>query len=138
MSGTIETIPALLKVAGTSHSVMLTSFRRNGQGVGSPVGVLAHAGKFYMMTPAESWKARRIAKNQHITLALCTYAGKILSSPVEAHARRLSGEEARRGLRLLRVGFMGWMWTTIFSIRYPGDKTAVYEIELVDVVAKVS
>jgi len=60
--------------------------------------------------------------------ALCTFQGKVLSPAVAGVARRLSGKEARRARARLRVGFIGWMWNIIFSLRYPGDKTAVYEV----------
>ncbi len=128
---TIDTIPAMLAKPGTTHSVLLTSFRRNGQGVGSPVGAVVADGKMYFMTPASSWKARRIAKNPRVTLALCTFQGNVLSPVVEGIAHRLSGEDARHARRLLRVGIVGWMWNIIFSLQYPGDKTAVYEVSLV-------
>jgi uncharacterized protein len=128
---TIDTIPAMFAKPGITHSVLLTSFRRNGQGVGSPVGAVVADGKMYFMTPASSWKARRIAKNPRVTLALCTFQGNVLGPNVEGVARRLSGEEARHARSLLRVGMLGWMWNIIFSLQYPGDKTAVYEVLLV-------
>jgi len=116
---------------GTTYTVFLTTFRRNGQGVGSPVGMAVADGKLYFMTPAATWKARRIANNLRVTLALCTFQGKVLSPAVAGVARRLAGKEVRRARALLRVGFIGWMWNIIFSLRYPGDKTAVYEVSLV-------
>jgi PPOX class probable F420-dependent enzyme len=87
--------------------------------------------KLYFMTPAATWKARRLANNPQVTLALCTFQGKVLSPAVAGVARRLAGKEARRARALLRVGFRGWMWNIIFSLRYPGNKTAVYEVSLV-------
>lgn len=130
-SNTIDTIQAALTKPGTTHSVFLTSFRRNGQGVGSPVGTVVADGKMYFMTPASSWKARRIANNPHVTLALCTFQGEVFSPTVAGVARRLPGEEARHARVLLRVGIVGWIWNLIFRLRYPGDKTAVYEVSLV-------
>jgi PPOX class probable F420-dependent enzyme len=130
-SKTVDTIQDALTQPGSTHTVFLTSFRRSGQGVGSPVGMAVADGKLYFMTPAATWKARRIANNPQVTLALCTYQGKVLSPAVAGMARRLFGKEARRARALLRVRFIGWMWNIIFSLRYPGDKTAVYEVSLV-------
>jgi PPOX class probable F420-dependent enzyme len=130
-SKTVDTIQDALMQPGTTYTVFLTTFRRSGQGVGSPVGMAVTDGKLYFMTPAATWKARRIANNPQVTLALCTYQGKVLSPAVAGVARRLSGEEARRARTRLRVRFIGWMWNIIFSLRYPGDKTAVYEVSLV-------
>ncbi len=130
-SKTVDTIQTALTQPGTAHTVLLTTFRRSGQGVGSPVGMAVANGKLYFMTPATSWKAKRIANNPQVSLALCTFEGKVLSPEVAGVARHLSGKEARRARALLRVGFKGWMWNILFSLRYPGDKTAVYEVSLV-------
>ena len=130
-SKTVDTIQDALMQPGTTHTMFLTTFRRSGQGVGSPVGMAVADGKLYFMTPAATWKARRIANNPQVALALCTYQGKVLSPTVAGVARRLSGEEARHARARLRVRFIGWMWNIIFGLRYPGDKTAVYEVSLV-------
>jgi len=130
-SNKVDTIQAALTQPGTTHTVFLTTFRRSGQEVGSPVGMAVADSKLYFMTAAATWKARRIANNPQVTLALCTFQGEVLSPAVEGVARRLSGEERRAARTLLRVGFIGWMWNIIFSLRYPGDKTAVYEVSLV-------
>ena len=128
---TVDTMQDALTQPGTTYTVFLTTFRRNGQGVGSPVGMAVADGKLYFMTPAATWKARRIANNPRVTLALCTFQGKVLSPAVAGVARRLAGKEVRHARALLRVGFIGWMWNIIFSLRYPGDNTAVYEVSLV-------
>ena len=128
---TVDTMQDALTQPGTTYTVFLTTFRRNGQGVGSPVGIAVADGKLYFMTPAATWKARRIANNPRVTLALCTFQGKVLSPAVAGVARRLAGKEVRHARALLRVGFIGWMWNIIFSLRYPGDNTAVYEVSLV-------
>jgi PPOX class probable F420-dependent enzyme len=130
-SKTVDTIQDALMQPGTTHTVFLTTFRRSGQAVGSPVGMAVADSKLYFMTPAATWKARRLANNPQVTLALCTFQGKVLSPAVAGVARRLAGKEARRARALLRVGFRGWMWNIIFSLRYPGNKTAVYEVSLV-------
>src|SRR5579859_271235 len=92
----LKSIQTLLTRPGTSHTVLLTSFRRNGQGIGTPVGMMSASGQVYFMTPASSWKTKRIANNPHVTLALCTFQGKVLSPVVDGMARRLAGFEAKR------------------------------------------
>jgi uncharacterized protein len=123
-------IQALCTHAGSSHTVLLTSFRRNGQGVGTPVGMMSAHNKLYFMTPASTWKARRIAHTPHVRLALCTFQGKALSPPAEGTARRLAGPEAKRGRKLICVGPFGFLMNLFYLLRYPGDKTAVYEVSL--------
>src|SRR2546427_13173873 len=107
---TVDTMQDALTQPGTTYTVFLTTFRRNGQGVGSPVGMAVADGKVYFMTPAATWKARRIANNPPVTLALCTFQGKGLSPAVAGGGPRLSGKEGRRARRPLRVGVHGWSW----------------------------
>ena len=121
----------LLSTPGKGHTTILTTFRRNGVGVGTPVGTVASQGKLYFMTPASTWKVKRLANNPHVTVAPGTYKGEALGPAIEGTARRLSGEEKKQARDLLRVGILGHFWGFIFDLRYPGEKTVVYEISLV-------
>ena len=85
--------------------------------------------KLYFMTPT-STKARRLAHTPHVRLALCTFQGKVLGPPAEGTARRLAGPEAKRGRQLICVGPYGFLMNVFFLLRYPGHKTAVYEVSL--------
>lgn len=116
--------------SGYSHIVLLTSFRRNGQAVGTPVGMMSANNRLYFMTSASTWKARRIAHTPHVRLALCTFKGKVLSPSTDGTARRLAGTEAKRARKLICVGPYGLLVNLFYLVRYPGDKTAVYEISL--------
>lgn len=124
-------IETLLSEPGNSHTVLLTSFRRNGQGVSSPVGMMAMDGKLYFMTPAKTGKVKRLAHTPRVTLALCTYRGRALGPAVEGTARRLAGSEAQQARRWICAGLAGLLVNLVFRIRFPGGKTAVYEVSLV-------
>jgi PPOX class probable F420-dependent enzyme len=126
----INSTRVLLTTPNKSHQVLLTTFRRNGQGVNTQVGTVAANGKIYFMTAADTWKARRIANNPHVALTPCTGRGKALGPAIEGTARRLAGPEVQRARALLRIGVLGHFWSFIFDRRNPGDKTAVYEVEL--------
>ena len=128
---TTQTTRSMLTTPGKGHTTILTSFRRNGMGVGSPVGTVASRGKLYFMTPANAWKVKRLAHNPRVTVAPGTFKGEALGPALEGTARRLSGKELKQARDLLRVGVVGHFWGFIFNLRYPGDKTAVYEISLV-------
>lgn len=109
---------------------LLTSFRRNGTGVGTPVGTVASGGKLYFMTAADTWKVKRLAHNPHVTLAPGTRKGEALGPAISGIVRRLHDEEAKRARDFLRVGIVGHFFGILFDLRYPGEKTAVYEIVL--------
>lgn len=125
----LTTMQELCARSGDAHTILLTSFRRNGQAVGTPVGMRSANHKLYFMTPT-STKARRLAHTPHVRLALCTFQGKVLSPPAEGMARRLAGTDAKRGGKLICVGPYGFLMNLFFLLRYPGDKTAVYEVSL--------
>ena len=128
---TNQTTRSILTTPGKGHTTILTSFRRNGMGVGSPVGTVASQGKLYFMTAADTWKVKRLASNPRVTIAPGTFKGEAFGPAIEGTARRLTGSELKRARDLLRVGVLGHFWGFIFDLRYPGDKTAVYEISLV-------
>jgi uncharacterized protein len=127
---TTHTTREYLTTPGKGHMTLLTSFRRNGTGVGTPVGTVASGGKLYFMTAAETWKARRLAHDPRVTLAPGTRKGDAPGPAIEGTARRLSAEEAKRARDLLRIGIVGRFFGIIFDRKYPGEKTAVYEIVL--------
>lgn len=87
-------------------------------------------GKLYFMTPASSWKVRRIAHTSHVQLALCTFGGQAQSRAIDGVARRLAVPEAKRARKWICAGLAGWLVNILFMVRYPGDKTAVYEVVL--------
>src|SRR5258708_13455014 len=128
---TTQTTRGILTTPGKGHTTILTSFRRNGMGVDSPVGTVASQGKLYFMTAADTWKVKRLASNPRVTVAPGTFKGEALGPAIEGTARRLSGKELKWARDLLRVGVVGHFWGLIFDLRYPGDKTAVYETSLV-------
>ncbi len=127
---TTQTTRSKLTTSGKGHTTIVTSFRRNGMGVSSPVGTVASQGKLYFMTAADTWKVKRLASNPRVTVAPGTFKGEALGPAIEGTARRLSGSESKRARGLLHVGVVGHFWGIVFDLRYPGDKTAVYEISL--------
>jgi len=127
---TIDATRAMLTTPGVAHQTILTTYRRNGQGVSTRVGMVASNGKLYFMTAANTWKVKRLANNPRVLLALYPGRGKAPGPAIEGKARRLFGDELRQARAILRVGVRGHVWSFIFDLRNPGDKTAVYEIEL--------
>jgi len=83
------------------------------------------------MTPANTWKVKRLANNARATLAPGSRQKGALGPAIEGTVRRLYGEELKRARDLLRVGVVGYIWSIVFDLINPGDKQAVYEISLV-------
>ena len=79
----------------------LTTFKRDGTGVATPVWFVAEAGKVLVVTDADSYKARRIRRNASVTVAECTASGRLRSSRVPARAHILPYREAPRAGQLM-------------------------------------
>ncbi len=74
----------------------LTSFRRDGTGVATPVWFVQENGRLFVKTDAGSYKVKRIARNASVTVAECTASGRLRSEPIQARAEVLPEGEAQR------------------------------------------
>ena len=109
-----------------SGVALLTSFRRDGRGVGTPVGIEQEDNKAYFATRESTFKAGRIAADPRVTLAPCTRRGRPTGAAVEGAARRLVGDEAENFFG--RTGLWGRLWMLVYRLISPGDRWIVYEI----------
>jgi len=79
----------------------LTSFRRDGTGVATPVWFVEAGGRLLVETDAASFKVRRIRRNPQVTIASCTASGRLRGNPVPAWAELLPDAEVARVDRLM-------------------------------------
>lgn len=92
-------IPAALK---NEKYARLTTFRKNGTAVPTPVWFAEDGGLIYVMTRSDSVKVKRIWNNPDVRVAPCTIRGKITGPEVAGRARILPEEEwgpARSAIR---------------------------------------
>ena len=91
MSITLEkaTFPDLRK----EQCIALTTFRKTGQAVTTPVWFAIKLGIIYVETHADAGKLKRLGHTARVTLAPCTYSGKITGSVYEGIARILTESE---------------------------------------------
>lgn len=66
--------------------INLETFRKNGQGVKTPVWFAQNEGAFYVWTQADSGKAKRIRRDGQVKIAPCTVSGELLGTWIEAQA----------------------------------------------------
>src|SRR5262249_33844120 len=71
----------------------LETFKRNGQGVRTPVWFVPYNDALYVYTEADSWKVKRIRNNPHVRVAPCTVRGDIKGPWVHATASLVEGNE---------------------------------------------
>ncbi|WP_105972956.1 PPOX class F420-dependent oxidoreductase [Streptomyces geranii] len=85
-------------------AVLLTSHRKDGSGVGTPVNIVVEGDHAYFRTPANAWKTGRLRDDPTVEIAPCTARGAPTGPEVHAHARLLDhgGPEDRHAASLLR------------------------------------
>lgn len=79
----------------------LTTFKRDGAGVTTPVWFVVDDGQLLVLTASRSFKVRRIRRNPDVTVAPCTASGRLRGEPVPARARLLAASELPRVEQLL-------------------------------------
>jgi uncharacterized protein len=86
----------------------LETFRRNGQGVRTPLWFVETNGVLYVRTPDDTGKLKRIRKNSRARVAPSTATGRPKGEWLEAKARFAEPGEATRANELLNRKY-GWM-----------------------------
>jgi PPOX class probable F420-dependent enzyme len=79
-------------------TALLTTYKRNGSPVATPVTVAVDGDRAYIRTPHAFGKAQRLRHNPTVEIAPSTLRGKPRGPTIRAHARRLDGEQAARAL----------------------------------------
>lgn len=79
----------------------LTSYRRDGSPVATPVWFVDDGERFYLITSASSHKVKRIRRNPAVTIAQCTGSGALRGEPISARAELLPESEHARINRMM-------------------------------------
>jgi len=82
-------------------TVVLTTFRRDGTPVGTPVSIAVDGDHAYVRSFEQAWKTKRIRNNAAVTIAPSTMRGAPTAPAVAATARRLTDAENRMAARAL-------------------------------------
>jgi hypothetical protein len=89
--------------------VSITTFRRDGTPVSTPVWVAGENGNLLVITEAGSWKVKRIRRDGHVRIAPCSARGAIRGEQVEAEA---SIETDTASAEKLLARKYGWKYRT--------------------------
>jgi uncharacterized protein len=79
----------------------LTTFRKNGDAVSTPVWFAQDGGRLVMLTFEKAGKVKRLRHNNTVEVAPCDVRGKVKGDKVTAKARFLSSEEGKKANQLL-------------------------------------
>jgi PPOX class probable F420-dependent enzyme len=108
---------------GNSRYISLTTYRRDGTGVATPVWHVVNGGELFVVSDAEAWKVKRIRNNSHVVVTVCDFRGRIEPGAPSAHgtARLLDEAETDAGRALLARKYvlsrMGNWFTRILHLR---------------------
>lgn len=116
---------------GEAKYIALETFRKNGEGVITPVWVTQEAGKLYVWTAGDSWKVKRIRNDPRVRLAESDARGNPQSDWIEASATVLDSpeDEARQRQRLAsKYRIMYRLFALMYKIRRDNSVRVAIEI----------
>jgi len=117
-----------------SKYLNLETFRKNGEGVRTPVWFAADPGapvnspaaKLYIYTADGTGKVKRIRNNARVRVAPCNSRGDLLGEWIEARAEVVTGQEAAHGMRLLNKKYWPLKQILGFFARFsPRDRIVI-------------
>ncbi|MFI1934322.1 PPOX class F420-dependent oxidoreductase [Streptomyces sp. NPDC020330] len=92
-----------------SEYVSLTTYRKNGTPVATPVWAAAEGGVLYVWTRSDSWKVKRLRNNGKVVVTVCDVRGRIAEgAPSAEGAATLLDEDATRAVRGLLARKYTW------------------------------
>ncbi|MER5965831.1 PPOX class F420-dependent oxidoreductase [Streptomyces sp. NPDC002057] len=94
------------------HYVSLTTYRKNGTGVATPVWYAVDDSALYAWTRTDSWKVKRLRNDPRIEVTACDLRGNIAEGAERftGEGRLVEGEELRRIRRLLLRKYTWRFW----------------------------
>ena len=82
-------------------TILLTTYRRNGDPVATPVNIAVEGDRAFIRTYDKAGKARRIRNNPIVQIAPSTFRGKTTGTPMRLKSRLLDDDEAALARRLI-------------------------------------
>ena len=90
----------MLHFAGEKY-INLETYRKNGQGVKTPVGFVESDGILYVRTSDDAGKYKRIRNNPSVQIAPCDMRGGLKGEWVKGEARIAHEDEKLKGFKML-------------------------------------
>ena len=114
----------------------LETFKKNGQGVKTPVWFAAEPSanldsndaKVYVYTIGVSGKVKRIRNNARVKVAPCNMRGDVQGGWIPARAEIVTGAEAEHGMLLLNKKYVPWKQLLDFFAKFRKRERTVFVI----------
>lgn len=98
-----EQAPLDLDAHFRGRYLSVTSFKRDGTGVSTPVWFVSDGDRLFAFTDLNSAKVRRIRRNPAVLVAPCRPTGKLRAAPVPANAEVLTDAADLERVRALLI-----------------------------------
>ncbi|UQE75485.1 MULTISPECIES: PPOX class F420-dependent oxidoreductase [unclassified Gordonia (in: high G+C Gram-positive bacteria)] len=124
-------IPSVAEVARAKY-VMVTTYKKDGTAVASPLWAAPDSGDLLLWTVADSWKVKRLRRNNNVLVQACDARGSKTSGPVVAGVGEIiDGTVAARAIER-KYGLLGKL--TILGSRLRRGSSGTVGIRVRDVV----
>ncbi|WP_186626416.1 PPOX class F420-dependent oxidoreductase [Rhodococcus sp. BP22] len=99
--------------------VSLTTFKKDGTPVATPLWGARDGDRLLVWTTTDSWKVKRIKRNPSVTIAPCSARGKVEGDAVDGVAEIMdaAGTEKARSAISSKYGILGWLTVKGSSLR---------------------
>ncbi|MFZ1671259.1 MAG: PPOX class F420-dependent oxidoreductase [Candidatus Nanopelagicales bacterium] len=106
-----------------SKYISISTTRKNGEKIATPVWVTREGNALYVITGADSGKVKRIRNNPHVEVAPCDARGRLKGDVVAGTVEILDadGTEEVRSRVAKRFGLMYKVLTLMEKVRGSGD-----------------
>lgn len=112
---------------GKAKYVSLTTFRKDGTPVATPLWAADDAGKLLIWTETNSWKVKRIRRNPDVTVQECDIRGRLKDGapviPGKATILDAEGTEHVRDVIAKKYGILGLITVKASRLRRGKDGT---------------
>jgi uncharacterized protein len=113
------------------RTILLTTFRRTGEGVGTPVNIVVDGDRAFVRSWSTAGKAKRLRRDPHVQIAPATGRGRPTGEAVEAEAHLAQPEDVALARSLLRRKYPLLQGVLVpLSHRLLRYRTVHYEVRL--------
>ena len=114
--------------------LLLTTFRKDGTPVPTPIWFARDGADLGVWTPTTSGKVKRIRRDGAVTIAACDFRGNPSSEAFPARARLLDAAETERvrWLIIKRYGWLAWLTVLGSKLRRGSDGTIGIAVTLAE------
>lgn len=111
---------------GKSKYAMLTSYKKDGTPVGTPVWVAKDGDRIVVWTNPKMWKVKRIRRSPAVTLQRCDARGHALTGDVlagHAEIQDAAGTDRTRDVVGKKYGLIGMVFIRVHKLMLGPDRS---------------